>query len=226
MVVIESQLEWSISSPLARGTRGEIGNAVNLLRFIPAGAGNITPEVSSQKLQAVYPRWRGEHHPDTHAFGATAGLSPLARGTCNERRHEPKNWRFIPAGAGNMLDFLALLRRIPVYPRWRGEHCPLIAVLLGTRGLSPLARGTCRCSGAISRNLRFIPAGAGNIRSISYPPRLKTVYPRWRGEHWSDMTRAEQLAGLSPLARGTLLPGLLAIPRQQFIPAGAGNMQN
>ena len=102
MVVIESQLEWSISSPLARGTRGEIGNAVNLLRFIPAGAGNITPEVSSQKLQAVYPRWRGEHHPDTHAFGATAGLSPLARGTWwRVVRVERMHW-FIPAGAGNM----------------------------------------------------------------------------------------------------------------------------
>lgn len=40
MVVIESQLEWSISSPLARGTLNPRNMGGLFYRFIPAGAGN------------------------------------------------------------------------------------------------------------------------------------------------------------------------------------------
>ncbi len=93
--------------------------------------------------------------------------------------------------------------RATVYPRWRGEHS-------GTRG----GRAWC---------LRFIPAGAGNTLPFPEFRPLNWVYPRWRGEHSCAIKIRLSHAGLSPLARGTLIIDDNSTDRQQFIPAGAGN---
>ncbi len=52
---------------------------------------------------------------------------------------------------------------------------------------------------------------------------IKTVYPRWRGEHEAISKTPAIAAGLSPLARGT--PGVerQMTEKERFIPAGAGN---
>ena len=52
-----------------------------------------------------------------------------------------------------------------------------------------------------------------------------TVYPRWRGEHSPKIERPAATSGLSPLARGTLVPGSGFKPLSRFIPAGAGNTE-
>ncbi len=49
-----------------------------------------------------------------------------------------------------------------VYPRWRGEHVVIPAMIGEEYGLSPLARGTRRLKAPQQMRLRFIPAGAGN----------------------------------------------------------------
>lgn len=46
--------------------------------------------------------------------------------------------------------------------------------------------------------------GAGNTCIELLPRFLRAVYPRWRGEHHSDINQAFRESGLSPLARGTL----------------------
>ncbi len=74
-------------------------------------------------------------------------------------------------------------RSISVYPRWRGEHgCVRTGYVLPV-GLSPLARGTPAQTEARKRELRFIPAGAGNTAAGFTPTYQDAVYPRWRGEH-------------------------------------------
>ncbi|CAI3063349.1 hypothetical protein, partial [Salmonella enterica subsp. enterica serovar Bredeney] len=55
--------------------------------------------------RAVYPRWRGEHGLQTSIKRRQAGLSPLARGTRQRRRLGRRFCRFIPAGAGNTMQF-------------------------------------------------------------------------------------------------------------------------
>ena len=49
------------------------------------------------------------------------------------------------------------------------------------------------------------------------------VYPRWRGEHFSNLKPVGSLFGLSPLARGTQSNRYFKWPAVRFIPAGAGN---
>ncbi|SUF33784.1 Domain of uncharacterised function (DUF2825) [Salmonella enterica] len=48
-------------SPLARGTHNSRLMVSDILRFIPAGAGNTPVNSRCSAISAVYPRWRGEH---------------------------------------------------------------------------------------------------------------------------------------------------------------------
>ena len=112
---------------------------------------------------------------------------------------------------------------VPVYPRWRGEHKIHIDKHRVCIGLSPLARGTLYYNRWTRYGARFIPAGAGNTNMGSAVNEIKTVYPRWRGEHEAISKTPAIAAGLSPLARGT--PGVerQMTEKERFIPAGAGN---
>ncbi len=111
----------------------------------------------------------------------------------------------------------------PVYPRWRGEHLQPAELAVAVNGLSPLARGTRHRDLHVNRVSRFIPAGAGNTVHNCYHTDLKSVYPRWRGEHGRTDAYSPSGDGLSPLARGTHHPQSEHIPGHRFIPAGAGN---
>ncbi len=88
-------------SPLARGTRCAGRCTCELIRFIPAGAGNTFPGSTAIIADAVYPRWRGEHTSAPWIRWCKAGLSPLARGTRKTVMRVVDISRFIPAGAGN-----------------------------------------------------------------------------------------------------------------------------
>ncbi len=52
---------------------------------------------------------------------------------------------------------------------------------------------------------------------------LSSVYPHWRGEHSNYESGRNTPAGLSPLARGTLLASAGSGRAPRFIPASAGN---
>ena len=90
-------------------------------------------------------------------------------------------------------------------------------------GLSPLARVTLAHLTDDNARLRFIPAGVGNTARWLPTTGQPSVYPRWRGEHVLIAVVTVGICGLSPLARGTLLPVCSVGGRGRFIPAGAGN---
>ncbi len=149
-------------SPLARGTL-RLRRLFRLRpRFIPAGAGNTCESDGVQSATAVYPRWRGEHAAPLLPKMIANGLSPLARGTRSPAFRHSHSVRFIPAGAGNTRVMVISMWLIPVYPRWRGEHLNWCCTPVGSRGLSPLARGTQELLVEVYLGGRFIPAGAGN----------------------------------------------------------------
>ncbi len=134
-------------SPLARGTRCSVNIDGDVTRFIPAGAGNTFLRLFMRIKNSVYPRWRGEHGPNTRPSIHAVGLSPLARGTQLRRSTQLNKPRFIPAGAGNTFIRTLPVIRVTVYPRWRGEHADLSNPYSRRSGLSPLARGTRRVKG-------------------------------------------------------------------------------
>ena len=204
-------------SPLARGTLPYRLPDIIFLRFIPAGAGNTYKTRTHPPRGAVYPRWRGEHSTATPVANGARGLSPLARGTRRDYSKEDAGDRFIPAGAGNTgsvcgsiaggagntVDGEFFIAGAPVYPRWRGEHDRLRHLAVADQGLSPLARGTPRQKVNAAKNERFIPAGAGNTIKKLFCVSFRSVYPRWRGEHFYSVNNRSLIVGLSPLARGT-----------------------
>ncbi len=190
-------------SPLARGTRAHRPGRNVDSRFIPAGAGNTFLRLVLAFLAAVYPRWRGEHDFFEVEYGSQPGLSPLARGTRRFQRSRSPCRRFIPAGAGNTFSMPLFMPPNAVYPRWRGEHKSPTFSPLSPAGLSPLARGTRHKDVLRAIRNRFIPAGAGNTKPSTLAISSKTVYPRWRGEHYGSWDVTSGGRGLSPLARGT-----------------------
>ncbi len=210
-------------SPLARGTL-QLDARMNLLtRFIPAGAGNTRRMIDEVKIQAVYPRWRGEHDARIRSWFCHYGLSPLARGTRRPDQVMVLPLRFIPAGAGNTDIPPDPRPKSAVYPRWRGEHNGTDSTNQNFRGLSPLARGTLIGGSSEENDARFIPAGAGNTFGLTHWPARDAVYPRWRGEHTTLNSRSPWSGGLSPLARGTPIYLQSILMNWRFIPAGAGN---
>ncbi len=210
-------------SPLARGTRYQQPRPRHVWRFIPAGAGNTSSLFAAVHRVTVYPRWRGEHDTRPGKPKLRDGLSPLARGTLSYPPQFEPYARFIPAGAGNTKPVLDGIKPTSVYPRWRGEHVARYQPQAVQPGLSPLARGTPDSDCYCRRHFRFIPAGAGNTQESAKGLDAPAVYPRWRGEHRCPLSAAVKTCGLSPLARGTLPLVTIKLPRQRFIPAGAGN---
>ncbi len=170
-------------SPLARGARHSQADPATALRFIPAGAGNTALLCRSRSVPTVYPRWRGEHGNRSLNSTPASGLSPLARGTHLSPYEFYAPSRFIPAGAGNTASHSIRWFSMTVYPRWRGEHVTWRRPAIDFSGLSPLARGTLEPVFLSARNVRFIPAGAGNTVRIGFENLYAPVYPRWRGEH-------------------------------------------
>ncbi len=130
------------SSPLVRGTWLSRWNRTCPDRFIPARAGNIS--FSQQKINAktVHPRSCGEH-PRADALPVSSrGSSPLVRGTSRRSCQASAFSRFIPARAGNMASLRPVPVSRPVHPRSCGEHSIPVMATSGTRGSSPLVRGT------------------------------------------------------------------------------------
>ncbi len=117
-------------SPLARGTLRAYSPDESSTRFIPAGAGNTYPDSLNHCREAVYPRWRGEHHGSGKNMRTVIGLSPLARGTPGHYAHVRTRARFIPAGAGNTAVYGDDSTSTAVYPRWRGEHTKRISFFI------------------------------------------------------------------------------------------------
>ena len=150
------------SSPLARGTRPRRRLVEDVVRFIPARAGNTSAADCAAPSQPVHPRSRGEHSACFCLPMPPSGSSPLARGTHLGVGAVAVQPRFIPARAGNTKWRRAPLSIWPVHPRSRGEHFSPIPVWSMATGSSPLARGTPGRDPVRAVRGRFIPARAGN----------------------------------------------------------------
>ena len=91
------------SSPRVRGTPRRSKAHADVVRFIPACAGNTLRAAHRADIRPVHPRVCGEHEVRYYPKRGGAGSSPRVRGTRTRRAdHDPAR-RFIPACAGNTL---------------------------------------------------------------------------------------------------------------------------
>jgi len=220
-------LRWcrlaSGSSPLARGIRILFGCREGAKRFIPARAGNtVLGGVPSPPL-TVHPRSRGEYRHRKMLPMRMRDSSPLARGIHHPGAARRATCRFIPARAGNTHSRTLALPSLPVHPRSRGEYVVPLVDRRQPLGSSPLARGIHPRRAPRGRRGRFIPARAGNTRSILIADARPPVHPRSRGEYICIRTRPAMISGSSPLARGILPSSRQGASCPRFIPARAGN---
>ena len=151
------------SSPPTRGTLPAVLYVCIDTRFIPAHAGNTSPRSSPPVLPAVHPRPRGEHEGYTFP--------------------QHISHRFIPAHAGNTLTNGINCTPASVHPRPRGEHPGYTDIQSHCLGSSPPTRGTPLNISLLGACTRFIPAHAGNTRTLLHGNVLAPVHPRPRGEH-------------------------------------------
>ena len=131
------------------------------------------------------------------------GSSPRGRGTRRAWRRRAHRHRFIPARAGNTGHQVSGPCRDPVHPRAGGEHRHAGVAHDARVGSSPRGRGTLGELRRDVRQLRFIPARAGNTFVYGFD----TNYP----------------SGSSPRGRGTHARLVLSLAPRRFIPARAGN---
>jgi hypothetical protein len=109
-------------TPRMRGTPGPIKFEAQIIRFIPAHAGNTSERQRTPRAPPVHPRACGEHSLPPGDSAVEAGSSPRMRGTRAQAGAPDVRRRFIPAHAGNTLSDLAQGHRLSVHPRACGEH--------------------------------------------------------------------------------------------------------
>ena len=131
------------------------------------------------------------------------GSSPHVRGTLWASSLTTCSGRFIPACAGNTIEFAELPRRTLVHPRMCGEHCLNREPLPDQDGSSPHVRGTQRQETRPPSQPRFIPACAGNTINNALDDEARPVHPRMCGEHSIKGGCPPENSGSSPHVRGT-----------------------
>ena len=121
--------------------------------------------------------------------------------------------RFIPARAGNTWAGGSGAGTAAVHPRACGEHEAILAVVHVELGSSPRVRGTRHHDLLPKGERRFIPARAGNTRSVWSRRLFSAVHPRACGEHACHVGASESgrrfipaRAGNTRRARGMLSP--------------------
>ena len=178
-------------------------DSASIGRFIPAHAGNSLRCRTDKRSSPVHPRACGEQASAGVALGAAAGSSPRMRGTGPRQSPPCPRIRFIPAHAGNS-DLLTCWHvSSPVHPRACGEQPRWETSKRSPSGSSPRMRGTGPIATSDTEAVRFIPAHAGNSRSISSVTVLTPVHPRACGEQITGGHRTACPNGSSPRMRGT-----------------------
>ena len=185
-----------------RGTREEGDRNRHCRRFIPARAGNASPQRPMRPIRSVHPRACGERGFLILVLAFETGSSPRVRGTLNLGVDAWMLRRFIPARAGNAKSCRHGMRCCSVHPRACGER------LIQPAGGHLWSVHPRACGERFSKMMRG-PGCSGSS-------------PRVRGT--LEKRPAFLLEyGSSPRVRGTLRTRSASSCGQRFIPARAGN---
>ena len=201
-IILVSSWERPGSSPLARGLLEFHEQIVIMRRIIPARAGFTRRCKRGKRSAKDHPRSRGVYAINKLDGNQLWGSSPLARGLPDMRQMMEDDDGIIPARAG----FTRRFRVVGYRPF----------------GSSPLARGLRARMRLLCAGRRIIPARAGFTRLSLTGYFVMGDHPRSRGVYVGVSPLMGWAGGSSPLARGLLMPTVLAVDRPRIIPARAG----
>ena len=210
------------SSPRMRGKPGGGGDVAEVVRIIPAHAGQTVRKSANRSAAADHPRACGANRLRSPPGVVAGGSSPRMRGKLVPNRDAFPARRIIPAHAGQTEDRRPDARRIANHPRACGANQMLRKAAKWGYGSSPRMRGKLHRSHLRTDVPRIIPAHAGQTRS----PNARRVpfpdHPRACGANKvkTDITDADQ--GSSPRMRGKRRRRQGRRPRIRIIPAHAG----
>ncbi len=209
-------------SPPARGSRELIALVVELVRSIPACAGEPRCHRRAHADPRVHPRLRGGAGGTTAARRPATGPSPPARGSRDDAAEDRGRQRSIPACAGEPPARRFFLARVEVHPRLRGGAYSIMDARTEAKGPSPPARGSHRRSRLHAETVGSIPACAGEPRRHAGVVARRSVHPRLRGGADECLRVSRGPVGPSPPARGSRRETTMLTIKRGSIPACAG----
>ena len=209
-------------SPRVRGNRDFDPEYVEMVRSIPACAGEPFATAPTTTTPTVYPRVCGGTASELIGGIESKGLSPRVRGNPIDTDEGGETVGSIPACAGEPRAKSPAGIKRAVYPRVCGgtEMQPRLKGY--ATGLSPRVRGNRQCSHSASHNRGSIPACAGEPGDCWQVSCERRVYPRVCGGTCEKPRAKSPAGGLSPRVRGNHRRRGRAPDLSGSIPACAG----
>ena len=214
------------SSPRVRGRLQLLRHQLQLLRLIPAGAGQTIIACLLCASCGAHPRgcgadWRG---PTMRRTGS--GSSPRVRGRPPRAAHFKVHTGLIPAGAGQTCASSSHAAGESAHPRGCGADSSLVSAISSPLGSSPRVRGRRDEDPDCRDGCGLIPAGAGQTPALWWTTTHSTAHPRGCGADSNAVGKTAHWQGSSPRVRGRLVPRTTHGVPHGLIPAGAGQTQH
>ena len=192
-------------SPRGRGNHGQVPDAQQQQRSIPAWAGQPAPPCGDQTPQRVYPRVGGATPTWSGVVWSGWGLSPRGRGNRDVAVPQLVLLGSIPAWAGQPQVSERECYPCTVYPAWAGQP--------EKYGLKDVT-------------IQVYPRVGGQPSLSTRMASSTAVYPRVGGATVMYSSTPVYGAGLSPRGRGNRSVLCDRTMRCRSIPAWAGNLSN
>ena len=209
-------------SPRVRGNPERELAPPQVLRSIPACAGEPPTPPLRQYTAPVYPRVCGGTLNPVNPRAPNPGLSPRVRGNPHCQSDARENPGSIPACAGEPLHRPGFSDWREVYPRVCGGTFGSHICEIHAAGLSPRVRGNLRQPYLRNPRRGSIPACAGEPSGRDHRVVLGEVYPRVCGGTAPCEPSVGVGKGLSPRVRGNRHRVYHQVTVQGSIPACAG----
>ena len=171
-------------------------------RIIPAHAGQTSQLEHSVYSPADHPRACGANVSSDGMLSRCTGSSPRMRGKPALHSRAGVGHRIIPAHAGQTIGSAGLTGWNADHPRACGANVGDTSIEAFTNGSSPRMRGKHHHSPRTVRQLRIIPAHAGQTHYVLLFPRSVTDHPRACGANSPSSRFMFCFFGSSPRMRG------------------------
>ena len=193
------------TSPRVRGKRTDKRETTQVLRYIPACAGETISPYHLLTHYAVHPRVCGGNALRRAGQGPRAGTSPRVRGKPYGQDLSNDFSGYIPACAGETMNSGACKMLARVHPRVCGGNGFVADDLRLAIGTSPRVRGKLSRGVYGDNSRRYIPACAGETSMLGFLAPWPQVHPRVCGGNMNPKQREYHEEGTSPRVRGKLL---------------------